>query len=439
MESRRTELLPGVFFSALRTDKYKTECLSLNLLTALDRETVSRNALLPRVLRRGTLRHPDLASLDAACDRLYGAEIQPFTERCGEILTLGFFCTFLRERYLPAGERVPEQMAGLLGELLLSPNTRAGLLRKDLVESEKRKLAEDIRAGVNDRFSHAAQRLTEEMCAYEAYGVSDLGTEASAAVVTHLALTRHWQKLLQTAPIELIYVGAEAPERMEQALTEALCTLPRGELDLDLGTDIRMNTVEELPRRFSEPMELAQPVLALGFRLGDCMEDPNLPAILVFAALFGGDNGRLFRRVREERALCYEISADCDLYKGLLLVTAGTAPGRTAEAEREILAQLDALARGEVSPEELDAARAAAAGELRCRTDAPETLERFYLFQALSGAEDLGPTELAEQCAAVTAEAVRAVAGSLRLDAVFLLGEEDADGDAEEDAYAAEI
>ena len=47
MEVTRTELLPGVFLTHLRTDKFKTACLSVNLLTQLNRETAAMNALIP--------------------------------------------------------------------------------------------------------------------------------------------------------------------------------------------------------------------------------------------------------------------------------------------------------------------------------------------------------------------------------------------------------
>ena len=70
MDILREELLPGVSLSCLQTDKFKSDCLSVSLLTALDRETVSKNALLPRVLARGTVMHPDMDAIAAACDEL---------------------------------------------------------------------------------------------------------------------------------------------------------------------------------------------------------------------------------------------------------------------------------------------------------------------------------------------------------------------------------
>ena len=63
MEFRREEILPAVYLTALRSDKFKTATLSLSLLTQLDADTASMNALIPSVLRRGTVRCPDMDSL----------------------------------------------------------------------------------------------------------------------------------------------------------------------------------------------------------------------------------------------------------------------------------------------------------------------------------------------------------------------------------------
>ena len=41
MERIRTEILPGVWLTALRTDKFKTAWLSVNLLTQLRRSTAA--------------------------------------------------------------------------------------------------------------------------------------------------------------------------------------------------------------------------------------------------------------------------------------------------------------------------------------------------------------------------------------------------------------
>ena len=51
MERTREEIMPGVWLTALRTDKFKTDMLSITLLSQLCRESAAMNAVIPSVLR----------------------------------------------------------------------------------------------------------------------------------------------------------------------------------------------------------------------------------------------------------------------------------------------------------------------------------------------------------------------------------------------------
>ena len=421
MDILREELLPGVFLSCLQTDKFKSDCLSINFLTALDRETVSRNALLPRVLARGSALHPDLDAIAAACDELYGARLIPFVRKKGEILSVGFYAGFIADRFAPGGEKLLEPVAALLGELLLDPAMENGLLRADYVASEKEKLIDDIRARVNDKRSYAVYRLIECMCGCEAYGCDDMGSEEDAAEVSAASLTGWYREILASAPVEIFYCGGADRDRVAAALRSVLEQLPRAALNDELGTDIRLNSLEEQPRMIDETMAVAQGKLCLGFRLGECMEDPYFAAIRVFNALYGGSvTSKLFLNVREKLSLCYYASSGCDSRKGIMLVSSGIEPENFDVAKEEILAQLDAVRAGDFSEEDLAAARKYVAGDLRALTDSPGALEDYYLSQTLIGL-DWSPVGMAEQCEAVTAEDVKAVAAGIVLDTVYFL------------------
>lgn len=193
MEFRREEILPGVFLTALRTDKFKTASLSLSLLTQLDAETASMNALIPSVLRRGTVRCPDLDSLAAYMDGLYGLRVEPVVRCIGEIQAPGFYATFPEDRFLPGNDRLLDKAAELLGELLLTPNTRGGLFLPDYVERERARLAERIRAKRNNKDAYAVLRLIELMCAYEPIAVGSLGSEQAAEDIHYVALSKHYK------------------------------------------------------------------------------------------------------------------------------------------------------------------------------------------------------------------------------------------------------
>ncbi len=434
MQVKRSEILPGVWLSYLQSDKFKTACLSLSLLTQLKRETASLNALIPFVLRRGTTRYEDMEALSSRMDELYGAVIEPVVRRIGEIQCLGFYASIPEDDFLPAGTRVLPAACELLGELLLSPATRGGLLRQAYVESEREKLVERIRARVNDKIGYALSRCLEEMCCFEDFSVSRYGSEESAAAIYYTKLTKHYRALLQTSPIEIFYCGRAEEPTLVAALREALATLPRGEVDYDIGTDVRLNAIEAQPRFAEEHMDVAQGKLVMGFRLGESMEEPDPAVLTVFNCLYGGGTtSKLFMNVREKLQLCYYASSLLDWHKGLLLVNAGIEPGRFEEARDEILAQLDALRRGEISDEELQAARAAVASDLRSLTDSQGELEGFTLSQTIDGL-DYGPMELAALCEEVGKEELIAVAKNVECDMIYYLSGEEDEDDADDDA-----
>ena len=58
MERTRIQLADGVYLTYLPARKFKTSLLSAQFVTPLQQETASAYALLPAVLRRGTVRYP---------------------------------------------------------------------------------------------------------------------------------------------------------------------------------------------------------------------------------------------------------------------------------------------------------------------------------------------------------------------------------------------
>lgn len=433
METVRTEIIPGVWLTALRNDKFKTGCMSINLLTQLDRENAALNAVTAYVLRRGTRYHPDMESIASELDELYGTGIEPIVRKIGEIQCIGFYSSFPDDKYLPAGSSVFEQTANLICEMLLSPNTKGGLFLPKYVESEKEKLLETIRSRVNNKRSYAIFRLLEQMCCYEDYSVSRFGTEDAAEGIYYQKLTKHYRNLIATSPVEIFYCGSMDGEKVAQILADALCGMPRGEINYEIGTDIRMNTVEESVRMFEDEMSVTQGKLCMGFRLGDCMDEPDFASIYVFNAVYGGSvTSKLFMNVRERLSLCYYASSMVDTHKGLMLVSSGVDFDKVEQAKAEILAQLDAVKNGDITDDELEAAKRCVASDLRGCLDSQGELEGFYLANTIEGL-DFTPDELAALVDDVSREDVIKIAESVVLDAIyFLRGVDEEEGEDDE-------
>jgi len=425
MKIIRKELLPGVAVNCLQSDKFKSACLSIMMLTQLQKETASADALIPFVLRRGCAHYGDMEAISNRLDELYGTVILPSVRRVGEIHATGLYSTFPEDVFLPGDDSVLKDVISLISEMLISPATKGGLLIKDYVDSERDKLADIIRSRVNEKRSYAMARCIEETCCFENVAAGRLGSAEDCASINYKKLTHHYHDMLSTAPIEIFYCGRESANKVSALFREALITMPRGEINYDIGTDVRMNALEETPRYFEEHLDVTQGKLVMAYRLGECMEDADIPAIMVFNTVFGsGVTSKLFNNVREKLSLCYYASSTLDRVKGLMLVNSGIEFDKFDVTKAEIEHQLDEVRKGEITDDEMKWAIAGIRSDLSALLDSQYDMEGFYFNNIVEGA-DYSPEELSYLVGEVTKEDVMSVASSVELDLVYFLRNEE--------------
>lgn len=421
MFQNRREIMQDVYLTYLPAQKFKTSRLTLNMIAPLRRETAAANALLPAVLRRGTIRYPDMESLSAAMDTLYGANIDYTVRKKGERQCVGFAAGFIDDAFTPHGEKLLEPVAELMGELLLDPVTHGGRFLAEYVNSEKANLIDAIRSLKNDKREWADIRLMQEMCAGEPYSVLRLGDEETASKLNNQTLYNHGRELMTGSRIELIYCGGAEEQRVEEAVLAALAALPRGAQQV-LPPVERIKAPDE-PRLLTETLDVQQGKLAMGYRCGS----DDYPAMVLANLIFGGtSNSKLFMNVREKLSLCYYASSNYARSKGILTVSSGVEVKDFERAREEIDRQLRAVQQGDWEDWEQQGALQAIRASLLSLSDSQGALENFYLGQIASGVQET-PEELAEALEQVTKERIMAAAQSVRPDTVyFLRGKEEA-------------
>lgn len=414
-------LAPGVVLRAVQTKKFKTSTLGVTFLEPLREETASLNALLPKVLRRGTQLHPDMESLSAALDDLYGGGIEPIIRKKGEVQCIGFWGSFLDDAFVPEGSQILESAAGLFGEIILRPAGDGESFVPAYVESEKANLIDKIRSEINDKLQYSLARLRRLMCQGEAYGIDKLGSETQAQAITGEALYARYRQMLETAPIYLYYCGSADTDRVEAAFRKAFAELPQTQRQ-PVPETISLAEPKGEVRRFTDHMDVTQGKLTMGFRVGGGFRDIETVArFFLLNAIYGGStNSKLFLNVREKLSLCYFASSSLAMNKGVLLVYSGVEFANFQKAEDEILAQLEACQKGEITSDELEAARLSVIGSLRSSLDVQGRLEEYWLNRFVTGTS-YTPEELAAEIETVTLEQLVEAAKKIKLDSVYTL------------------
>lgn len=415
--NHRTEILPGVYLTAVQSDKFKTGCFSLNLLRPMKKEEAAANALIPSVLLRGSETCPDIASISAKLDELYGASVGTLVRKKGEVQLVGFYCDYVQDEYVD--EPVFAPVMAFLAELLLHPWLENGIFPEAVVDSEKLNLENAMLSRINDKRTYAASQLIRTMCAGQPYGIPRIGEPEDLKNITAKSLYAHYRDLLATSRVELFYMGSLSPEAVTKVLQAALAELPRAEVFVPVGTTPapQARPVQEKTER----LDVTQGKLSLGFFTDITAKDPRYPALVLAATVFGGGaTSKLFTNVREKMSLCYYASASFEKFKGVLSVSSGVEFSKLETAKTEILRQMEACKAGDITDDELESARGYLVSDLKIAMDSPGRLDDYYMGQILLE-QDGTMQDLASAIARVTKQEAAEAIQALRLDTIYAL------------------
>lgn len=410
-------LFPGVTLRTFQDFRFKQGAFSIQFVRPMSSREAALNALLPSLLLRGTRRHPTLRAITEHLDMLYGASVSPLVRRIGDLQTTGLYLSFMEDRFALPGDQVLAPMLSFLKELLLEPLAEDDTFLPSLVESEKKNLISAIESDLNDKRAYAMGQLFKTMCREDTFGIPRLGEPEQVEAITPKDLFRHYQEVLRTSPIELFYVGSAQIQEVARLLTPIFDSLPR--VPLSLPPQSPLHPCEGQDK--VEIMDVSQGKLCMGFVTPITNQMPEFPAMQVMNTLFGsGMTSKLFMNIREKMSLCYSIGSGYYGSKGIVAVSAGIDFQQEPLTRQEILAQLRACQTGEISEEELTAAKEALLSTLRATHDSPGSMEGYYATAALSGLL-LTPQAYMDAIAAVTREDVIAAANTLTLHTTYFL------------------
>lgn len=407
----------GADLLCIRTDRFKGEHFSLRLVLPLEKSTVQQNSLLTSVLGCGTVGYPTKLLLNRRLDELYSTGISARNQRLGDMQTIGFSCDLLGARYTNGKAGILPDVLDMLAELCYRPLLSDGAFCADYLENEKENLRDGIRAAINNPRSYAMSKCRKMLCAGEPFALSLIGEEETLGAITPQVLTERYRAAFEASTPSFFYVGATPPEEVARMVSHSFPSFDgykhsyRATVRKWEGESV--SGVEEMP--------LCQGKLSIGFRTDVCLGHPLAPATVLLNEIFGATPAsKLFLNVREKRSLCYHCSSTLDLYKGVMFANAGMTPENRAITEEAMLAEFAAIADGDITDTEFEAAHRSLAHAYRQVYDNPAALASFYAGRAVIGNSD--SVEMFRQAVSrVTKEQVVEAAAHMTKGATFFL------------------
>lgn len=408
----------AINFHFIPTKKFKTVNMVVKCKAPLKRESITKRALLPYVLEKGTKNYPSEQLLMKQLDRLYGAELSIDGAKKGNYHILTFRLEVANEKFLQHEESMTEKALELLHEVVFYPHLEADHFSEKYIQREKVTLKNKISSIQDDKMSYANQRLIDHMCADETYHIHKNGYVEDLASISAKSLFEYYKSMLQQDEMDIYIVGDFHPNEMKHIVDN---TFQHSQIRYEpvIAVDDSPTTIKA--NEVMEKQELNQAKLHIGYRTNITYDDSDYAALHVFNGLFGGfPSSKLFINVREKESLAYYAASRLESHKGLLIVFSGI-ESSDFEKTRDIIAlQMDNMKKGQFTDKEITDVKELIISDLKETLDHSQGIVEL-LYQQVVGQQTRSPKEFIEKILQVEKEDIVRVAEKITLDTVYVL------------------
>jgi predicted Zn-dependent peptidase len=405
----------------LPTKRFKTFAISLYAGVPLQEDTVTKVALTPFVLRRGTESYPETTQFREQLEHLYGAGFGFDVYKRGDYQIVQFRMDTINDSFVGGDEQLLDRSFAFLGEVLTRPAQEDGHFRTSYVHAERETVRKMLESIVNDKMRYAAERSIEEMCKNEPYRLHPLGERKDLPNIDPDTLTASYQQWLQQASIDLYVVGDTTLEEVENLVQRYFNVERTTSSDYHTQEAIRGDKEVET---VVERLNVNQGKLNMGLRTSITYGDPQYAAALMYNGILGGyPHSKLFVNVREKESLAYYASSRYDGHKGIATIQSGIEIPNYEKAVMIIKQQLDEMKNGNITDLEMSQTKAMIRNLLKEMQDSAFELIAYDFNRQLSGKERTAE-ELLTQVEQISKENVREAAEKFRLDTIYFLRDE---------------
>lgn len=417
MTNQTIEIKQGIKFHKIETNKFKTNLFAVFFSLPLTRQTVTKNALLAAILRRGTANMKTQEEISKNLEEMYGASFDCGIEKTGDSHTIKFYLESINDEFLPEKEDLLKKSLDILLDIAFNPLIENGKFKEEYVEQEKENLKQIIEGKIDNKGSYALERCIEEMYKNKAYGLYKYGYIEDLNKITAQDLYNYYKQVINECKID-IFASGILPQNTEELVKQNENIIKLQERNIQIKDEEK-----ELPEKekvVEESMDITQGKLVIGLDVTSNVENLSYITMCYNTILGGGANSKMFQNVREKASLAYTVGSNFLKRKHNIMIRAGIEIENYEKALEIIKEQLKDMQEGNFTEEDIENAKNLIIATIENIPEEQDTEISYYLGQELAGT-NISVEEYKEKIQNVTKEQIVEVAKSVKMNTVYFL------------------
>ena len=421
MKYKETEIKKGIKMHTIGTDKFKTNLIAVFLTTELNRENVTKNALISSILRRGSQNMNSQEEISKQMEEMYGASFDCGLDKIGDNQILKFYIEVINDNFLPQNDgNILQSSIEKILDIIFNPYIENDSFKTEYVEQEKNNIRKIIEGKIDNKAKYAMDRCIEEMYKNEPYGLYKFGYVQDLEDINGKDLYEYYKQLIQECKID-IFISGIVDEKISEFIENNDNIKKLQERNPKyIVPKVELKEKSKQENIITDSMEVSQGKLILGLDVS--LENPDLRYVaLLYNGLLGGSaNSKLFQNVREKAHLAYVASSSYIRYKGNILINCGIDIENYQKALDLIKQQIEEMKQGQFSEEDIENIKQGIIDTIKTIKDEQDTQITYYFSQELSQ-ENVSIDKYIEKVQQVTKEDIVKVANEVTVNTIYFL------------------
>lgn len=420
MKYNEIDIKNGIKLHTIKTEKFKTNLIAVMLTTKLDRKNITKNALIPAVLRRGTKFMQTQEEINKKMEDMYGASFDCGLDKTGDNQILKFYMETVNNEFLPQdAENMIKSSIEKIFEIIFNPYLENGVFKKEYVEQEKENIKQIIDGKIDSKARYALDRCIEEMYKNEPFGLYKFGYVEDLKDINEKNLYEYYLELIETCKID-IYISGIVDENIHNIIKQNENIEKLQERKPDFKEFELTKKENEEAKEIQESMEITQGKLIIGLDVNILDKDARYK-IMIYNSLLGGSaNSKLFQNVREKASLAYTASSSYYRFKNNIFINCGIDIPNYQKALEIIKKQIEDMKNGDFTDEEIENAKNGIIASIKTIDDEQDTEITYYFGQELSGTKT-SLEEYIEKIQKVNKADILEVAKQISINTIYFL------------------
>ena len=420
MEYNQTEVKQGIKLHTIKTDKFKTNLIAVFLTTSLTRENVTKNSLIPAILRRGSKKLKTQEELSKTLEEMYGASFDCGIDKTGDNQVIRFYIETVNDNYLPKKEEILQKSIETLLEIVFNPYEENGGFKKEYVSQEKTNMKKRIEGRKDNKARYSLDRCIEEMYKDKPYGLYKFGYVEDLEKIDEKNLYEYYKTLIQSCKIDIFVSGLVDDNVLNSVENNEIIKLLNerkaefNELKLEAKPKKEKETV------VTENMDVTQGKLLVGLDVDIDNIDLKYVAMIYNSILGGSANSKMFQNVREKAHLAYVANSMYFKYKGNIIVNCGIEIANYEKALDLIKKQIKDMEAGKFTDEEVENAKKGLIAAIKTIDDEQDSGITYYFGQELTNI-NVSIEEYMKKIEDVTRQEVQDIAKKININTIYFL------------------